>query len=470
MSDPALQSPRAQLEPTEVGHTVERLTLELARMRDELDESMRLATHDALTGLPNRRTITERLDEAIERPGEEVAVMFIDMDRFKVVNDLYGHEVGDRLLRQMAEQLHEALGDTSEAGRLGGDEFVVVTRGVSGNRMVHLAQRVLEALSGPVDLGHRCLPLTVSIGVASSRGGMGANELLNRADAAMYRAKRSGRGSVVYFDEEMERELAERSELERELTAALQDGQLGVHYQPIIDMRTRLITGFEGLVRWMHPRRGVIPASRFVPLAEDVGEVWAIDAFVLGETGRRVAQWQRIAPEFSDLMMSVNLSAQQFRDNSVVETIDHAVAAAGVEPSTFQLEIAETTVIDHRGGDATGVLQRLRDLGVRLAMDNFGTGASSLAVLKALPLDVLNIDRRFIAGLGECRDDEVIVEAVLGLARAFGVEAVAEGVETPQQHEWLARAGCGFAQGFHYSRPLTAESAEALLRRQASRG
>lgn len=340
---------------------------------------------------------------------------------------------------------------------------------MQGSALAELAHRVLDALSGPVDLGHRTLPVTVSIGVASARMGLGANEVLNRADAAMYRAKRSGRGSVVYFDEEMERELAERAELEKELTAALQDGQLGVHYQPIIDIRSRLICGFEGLVRWMHPRLGVIPASRFVPLAEDVGEVWAIDAFVLGETGRRVAAWQRIAPEFEHLVMSVNLSAQQFRDNSVVETIDHVVGAAGVPPSTFQLEIAETTVTDSRGSDATAVLTRLHDLGVRLAMDNFGTGSSSLAVLKQLPLDVLNIDRRFIAGLGGCRDDEVIVEAVLGLAGAFGVEAVAEGVETPSQHDWLARAGCSFAQGFHYSRPLTAESAEALLRRQAAR-
>lgn len=449
----------------DVDTTLVHLTAELARIRAELDESTRLATHDALTGLPNRRTITERLHEAMVRSdGRGVAAMFIDVDRFKVINDLYGHEVGDRVLCEVAHRLRDAVGESAEVGRLGGDEFVVVVHHATEQRLARLADAVFDHVGPTVDVGHRTLPLTVSVGVAPATSVCGAAELLDRADAAMYRAKRGGRATVVHFDEQMERELVERAELERELTSALQDGQLDVHYQPTFELATGRIIGFEALVRWMHPERGILPASRFVPLAEDVGEVWAIDAFVLGETGRRAASWQQMDPSLGDLVMSVNLSAQQFRDQSIVETIGHAVGVAGVPPSTFQLEIAETTVTDTRGGDPDAVLHRLHDVGVRLAMDNFGTGSSSLACLKQLPLDVLNIDRRFISGLGACRDDEVIVHAVLRLAEAFGVDAVAEGVETDSQHGWLAAAGCRLAQGYHYSRPLTAEAAEALLR------
>lgn len=470
MIDPHPDTLADHADPASVEHAVGRLTTELARMREELDESIRLATHDALTGLPNRRTITERLAEALDRSTSgAVAAMFVDVDRFKVINDLYGHEVGDRVLCEVAERLRDAVGAAGEVGRLGGDEFVVVVRGATGERLSGIAARVLECVGPTVDIGLRVLPLTVSVGVAPVMSACGAADLLSRADAAMYRAKRAGRASVVHFDEDMERELRERADLERELTCALQDGQLGVHYQPMYNLETGYIVGFEALVRWMHPERGVLPASRFVPLAEDVGEVWAIDAFVLGETGRRVANWQQLAPSVENLVMSVNLSAQQFRDNSVVETIDRAVTVAGVHPSTFQLEIAETTVTDARGGDPISVLHRLHDLGVRVAMDNFGTGASSLACLKALPLDVLNIDRRFISGLGECRDDEVIVRAVINLAHAFGIDAVAEGVETDGQHQWLLDEGCRLGQGFHYSRPLSAEAAETLLRSQISR-
>jgi len=446
------------------------LTAELQTMRAELDATIRLASHDALTGLPNRRTITERLADAVDQSSGEggVAAMFIDVDRFKIINDLYGHEVGDRVLREVAERVRAALGDDDEVGRLGGDEFVVVVRDATPERVAHLAWAISGAVGPTVDVGHRTLPLTVSLGVAIAHGDHVATELLDRADAAMYRAKRSGRAAVVHFDQEMERELAQRAQLERDLTHALQDGQLTVHYQPTIDIAARTIVGFEAFVRWNHPELGVLPAQQFVPLAEDVGQVWAIDAFVLGETGRRAAHWQAMHPSLSDLVMSVNLSSQQFRDQSVVDTVDHAVSAAGVPPSTFQLEVSEATLMDPRSPDPEQLLRRLHELGVRLAIDNFGTGSSSLACLRQLPLDVLNIDRRFIAGLGESRDDEVIVRAVLNLAEAFGVDAVAEGVETEAQRDWLGDAGCRLAQGFLFSRPVGASTAEALLRCQVN--
>jgi EAL domain-containing protein (putative c-di-GMP-specific phosphodiesterase class I) len=282
----------------------------------------------------------------------------------------------------------------------------------------------------------------------------------------MYRAKRSGRAAVVHFDAEMEQELTQRSQLERDLTHALQDGQLTVHYQPTVRVVDGRIVGFEAFVRWLHPTMGVLPAQRFVPLAEDVGQVWAIDAFVLGETGRRAAAWQSMHPSLTDLVMSVNLSSQQFRDQSVISTVRHAVEASGVRPSTFQLEVSEATLMDPRSPDPEVLLHRLHQLGVRLAIDNFGTGSSSLSCLRQLPLDVLNIDRRFIAGLGSDRDDEVIVRAVLHLATAFDVDAVAEGVETEAQRSWLTDAGCRLAQGYLFSAPVDADGAEQMLRTQ----
>jgi diguanylate cyclase (GGDEF)-like protein len=452
----------------DTGLSLVRLTAELQSIREELDATIRLASHDALTGLPNRRTITERLADAVDQAagGGGVAVMFIDVDRFKVINDLYGHEVGDRVLREVAERIRSALGDDDEVGRLGGDEFVVVVHDATADRVARVAASISDAVGPTVDVGHRTLPLTVSLGVAIAHREHVATELLDRADAAMYRAKRSGRAAVVHFDEEMEQELTQRSQLERDLTHALQDGQLTVHYQPTVRVGDGRIVGFEAFVRWLHPTMGVLPAQRFVPLAEDVGQVWAIDAFVLGETGRRAAAWQAMHPSLTDLVMSVNLSSQQFRDQSVISTVRHAVETSGVRPSTFQLEVSEATLMDPRSPDPETLLHRLHQLGVRLAIDNFGTGSSSLSCLRQLPLDVLNIDRRFIAGLGTDRDDEVIVRAVLHLATAFDVDAVAEGVETDAQRSWLTDAGCRLAQGFLFSAPVDADGAEQMLRDQ----
>jgi diguanylate cyclase (GGDEF)-like protein len=466
--NPNLTPSLGEPDTDDTGMSLVRLTAELQAIREELDATIRLASHDALTGLPNRRTITERLADAVDQASGEggVAAMFIDVDRFKVINDLYGHEVGDRVLREVAERIRDALGDDDEVGRLGGDEFVVVVRDATPDRVAHLAWAITDAVGPSVDVGHRTLPLTVSLGVAIAHRGHVATELLDRADAAMYRAKRSGRAAVVHFDEEMERELAQRSQLERDLTHALQDGQLTVHYQPTVDIGARRIVGFEAFVRWNHPTLGVLPAQRFVPLAEDVGQVWAIDAYVLGETGRRAAAWQELHPSLADLVMSVNLSSQQFRDQSVIDTVHHAVSTSGVRPSTFQLEVSEATLMDPRSPDPELLLRRLHALGVRLAIDNFGTGSSSLSCLRQLPLDVLNIDRRFIAGLGASRDDEVIVRAVLNLADAFAVDAVAEGVETEAQRDWLGAAGCRLAQGYLFARPVDADAAEQLLRGQ----
>jgi diguanylate cyclase (GGDEF)-like protein len=432
----------------------------------QLDETMRMATHDALTGLPNRRTITERIDEALEhaRAGHEVAVLFVDVDRFKVVNDLYGHEVGDRVLIEVADRLRDAIDDGDEIARLGGDEFLVVTRRGDTAGIARLGDRITGALGPEVDVGHRTLPISVSIGAASGDGHTTASSLISNADAAMYRAKQRGRGQLCVFDERMHREFTDRAELERQLTAALQDGQFTVHYQPTCRVLDSAIVGFEALVRWQHPTRGMLAAHQFVPLAEEAGQVWAIDAFVLAETVRQVAAWQALHPTLRELVMSVNLSAQQFRDSGVVEHVGDALERSGLDPSTLQLEVSESTLMDPRSGSPTRTVDQLHDLGIRLAVDNFGTANSSLSCLKQLPVDTLNIDRRFTAGLGSSRDDEAIVRAMLGLAHAFGLDAVAEGIEDERQRRWLRESGCELAQGYLFSRPVTAPAAEALLR------
>jgi EAL domain-containing protein (putative c-di-GMP-specific phosphodiesterase class I) len=280
----------------------------------------------------------------------------------------------------------------------------------------------------------------------------------------MYRAKQRGRGQLCVFDERMHREFTDRAELERQLTAALQDGQFTVHYQPTCRVLDSAIVGFEALVRWQHPTRGMLAAHQFVPLAEEAGQVWAIDAFVLAETVRQVAAWQALHPTLRELVMSVNLSAQQFRDSGVVEHVGDALERSGLDPSTLQLEVSESTLMDPRSGSPTRTVDQLHDLGIRLAVDNFGTANSSLSCLKQLPVDTLNIDRRFTAGLGSSRDDEAIVRAMLGLAHAFGLDAVAEGIEDERQRRWLRESGCELAQGYLFSRPVTAPAAEALLR------
>lgn len=446
------------------------LTRAVHELQVELRETARLATHDPLTGLPNRRTVLERITEATETAHAEhpVAVLFIDVDRFKLINDLYGHDVGDQVLVEIADRLRGTVNEGDDVARLGGDEFVVVSRDASVERLTSLGQRITAAVGPTIDLGHRTLPMSVSIGVALAHREVAPGGLISNADAAMYRAKQAGRAAIVHFDDQMQTEMSDRACLERDLTAALQDGQLAVHYQPIYRLSDHRIVGFEALVRWMHPSRGMLTANDFVPLAEDVGQVWAIDAFVLAETGRQAAVWQGLDPTLSDLIMSVNLSAQQFRDSGVIDTIDRVVTQAGITPSTFQLEVSEATIMDQRSGAPSRTIAGLHDLGVRLAVDNFGSAHSSLACLKELPLDVLNMDRRFTAGLGSSHDDEAIVTAILGLARAFGMEAVAEGVEDERQASWLRAQGCQLAQGYLFSRPIDAELSTELLAEQTS--
>ncbi|MFZ4518320.1 MAG: putative bifunctional diguanylate cyclase/phosphodiesterase [Microthrixaceae bacterium] len=448
---------------------LDRIAAELEQLRADFEATTRLASHDPLTGLPNRRTILERMSEWLSAatPERPVAALFVDVDRFKLINDLYGHDSGDRALIQVAERLHAAAGPGDDVARLGGDEFLVVSRAAGPEQLQQLVARLEHAVHRPVDLGHRSMPLTASVGVATASGPVAAPELVGRADAAMYRAKEQGRGCTVHFDDGMAEEMLERATLERQLSTALQDGQLLVHYQPTFELTSGRIVGVDALVRWEHPELGTIPAQRFVPLAEAVGEVWAIDTFVLAETAARLADWHRLGHH--DLRMAVNLSGQLLRDAHVVELLAGLVERHDIPAGAFQLDISESTVMDDRSGTPHGTLRDLADLGVRLGVDNFGTAASSLSTLKDLPVDVVNIDRGFTAGAGTVADDDAILRAILGLARAFGIDAVAEGIESEAQQQWLVDAGFRLGRGYHLSRPVEPGVVTELLGAPAPR-
>lgn len=431
------------------------------RLRTSLDDATYQATHDALTGLLNRPGLIEALDDML-RVGQVATVLFVDVDRFKVINDVMGHATGDRVLVEVASRLCAVTRSGDLVGRLAGDEFVVVARSGDPVSTAALADRVIAEVGRPIDLGHREVMLTVSVGVAAADGHRSGEELLVDADVAMYRAKQRGRSRVVCFDSEMRREMTRRSELERELTHALREGQFVVHYQPTIDLGDDSVTGFEALVRWNHPTRGLLAPGEFVPLAEETGQITEIDTVVLREATRQLAEWQRLDPSLAGLGMSVNLSARQFTDPDLVETVAAALGDAGVAPQTLWLEITESVVMDETNA-TLDILRSLRRLGTRLMVDDFGTGYSSLVYLKRFPVDALKIDRDFVDGLGVDVEDDAIVRAVIGLADALGLLVVAEGVETTRQLDQLRRLRCAMAQGFLFARPLTAAAATELV-------
>jgi diguanylate cyclase (GGDEF)-like protein len=433
------------------------------RLRASLDDATYQATHDALTGLLNRPGLIRALDEMLAA-GQVATVLFVDVDRFKVINDVMGHATGDRVLVEVASRLCAVTRAGDLVGRLAGDEFVVVAGTGDPVSTAALADRVIAEVGRPIDLGHREVVLTVSVGVAAADGARSGEELLVDADVAMYRAKQGGRARVVCFDAEMRREMTYRSELERELTHALRDQQFVVHYQPTLDLADDTIAGFEALVRWNHPTRGLLAPGEFVPLAEEAGQIAQIDTIVLREATRQLAEWQRLDPSLAGLGMSVNLSARQFTDPDLVAKVATALADAGVEPHTLWLEITESVVMDETNATLE-ILRSLRQLGARLMVDDFGTGYSSLVYLKRFPVDALKIDRGFVDGLGVDIEDEAIVRAVIGLAEALGLQVVAEGVETARQLDQLRRLRCGMAQGFLFSPPVPAEVATELLTR-----
>jgi diguanylate cyclase (GGDEF)-like protein/PAS domain S-box-containing protein len=440
---------------------------DISERKDFESQLAHQATHDPLTGLPNRVLLLERLEQALARARRHrnhVAVLFLDLDHFKVVNDSLGHELGDRLLVAIAERLRVALRPSDTVARFGGDEFVVLCEDLlSPSDAVAIAGRVSDALNGAFEVGDSEVFMGVSIGIAFPEDAhVEPSTLIRDADAAMYRAKARGRARWEVFDNAMRASAIDRLDVENALRRALDRRELRVHYQPIIALDTGAVRGVEALLRWEHPERGLLAPGEFITVAEETGLIVPIGAWVLDAACRQVQRWQAAVRGSANLALSVNLSGRQLSHPSLVDDVARVLAETGIEPSRLELEITESVLMDDVEA-SQDTLTRLRQLGVRLGIDDFGTGYSSMSYLRRFPVDVLKVDRSFVDGLGADPSDSAIVAAIVTLAHTLGLKAVAEGVETPDHLAELRRLGCDYGQGFLMSRPLSGEDLGDLL-------
>jgi diguanylate cyclase (GGDEF)-like protein/PAS domain S-box-containing protein len=430
------------------------------------------ALHDELTGLPNRALFMDRLRQSMERSRREperlTAVLFLDLDRFKIVNDSLGHLVGDELLVKIADSIAVALRPSDTIARVGGDEFAILLEGGRDvGDAVRVAERIHDRLASPIHLGGHEVYATASIGIAvHTPEYQRPEDLLRDADTAMYRAKSSGRACHVVFNRVMHRFVMARLQLETDLRRAIERGQLRVYYQPFVDLASGEVTGFEALLRWLHPKRGLLPPEEFLAVAEETGLIVPIGRFVLGEGCRQIRELQLKHPELGSLKLSVNLSNKQFFQADLFSQIEEALAVSGLAPACLGLEITEGVIIRH-ADSAASRFSRLKSLGVQLYLDDFGKGYSSLNYLHRFPMDILKIDRSFVSRVEEAEGNLAIVRAIVTLAHQLGMEVVAEGIQTEEQQARLYNLGCEYGQGFFLSEPVTADRAEELLLRRA---
>jgi diguanylate cyclase (GGDEF)-like protein/PAS domain S-box-containing protein len=428
----------------------------------------KLANHDTLTGLPNRLFLQAHLPEAIARcqeSGQMLAVLFLDLDRFKHINDSRGHEVGDKLLQEIAKRVRAAVRPADIVVRMGGDEFVVVLHKVNAPDEVAIAAtRINEVLSAPVMIDGRALVATVSIGVSLfPRDGATMGELLKHSDTAMYQAKDLGRNNFQVFSPQMDRSLKERVAIESSLRIGLKVNQFDVHYQPIIDIHSRRVAGLEALLRWKHPSQGFISPERFIEVAEETGLIIPIGQFVLDRIGSDISKWRDQGAHL--VPVSMNVSAVQLERTKLRELIQQAMLKNRIGPQLIQLELTEGSLFENRTGEfREDALATLRDLGVKIAIDDFGTGYSSLSYLKRWRVDSLKIDRSFVRDIATDPSDHAIVSAIVAMARSLNIQVVAEGIESWQQLEILRSMGCSLAQGFLFAKPVPAADALRYLR------
>ena len=463
----------------EIGVLIDRFNhmLDQVESQAELKQQIRtLAYFDGLTGLPNRvrfHSDLERLLRQAERDGNILAVVFLDLDGFKNINDTLGHAIGDKLLKAVAERLSVSIrgsdtiargADDASMARFGGDEFTLVLTGLARPEdATPAAQRFIALLGEPFTVDDHELFVSASLGIATyPADGRDAETLLRSADAAMYHAKDSGRNNYQFYSEELNRAAVERMDLERDLRVAVERGELQLHYQPLIDVSTHSMYGVEALLRWRSARRGLVPPSVFIPVAEQSGLIGRIGEWVLREACRQTRAWQQAG--VGSFVVSVNVSGMQFKDRGFVTTVQSALSSSGLDPRLLVIEATETIVLENRESTLE-MLRALRQLGVSVALDDFGTGYSSLAYLKRFPLDTLKIDRSFVSEVDAHADDVAIVRAIVALATTLGFDVVAEGVETKAQADRLLALGCTRMQGYLFSRPVPADEIAGLAHR-----
>ena len=431
------------------------------------NELAHLAFHDTLTGLANRALFSDRLTQALarsERTGKYVAVLFLDLDNFKTINDSLGHSAGDEVLIAVAQKLSKCLRRSDTAARLGGDEFAVLVEDVDNHdEVVRLANRIMKVLRHPVTIAAKKVSATVSIGITFGITGSTSEQLLRNADLAMYLAKAQGKDRYEEVQDQMHTAVLARLELEADLRKAVLDGEFVVHYQPIFDVETGAIVGFEALVRWQHPTRGLLQPDSFIPFAEEIGVIESIDRFVLGRACSQARSWQDDGLVATNLLVSVNLSAREITDARIKDSVATSLDGSGFEAKHLILEITERAVLSDIEA-AVQNLEALRALGLRIAIDDFGTGYSSISHLERLPIDILKIDKSFLSVMTKRDNMPDLAQAIVQLAHTLGLVPIAEGVERPEQASRLRKLGCRLAQGYHLGMPLDATATATLLR------
>jgi diguanylate cyclase (GGDEF)-like protein len=444
------------------------LLRDITERKQAEEQLLHTAFHDPLTGLPNRALFMNRLERALEyRTRHEdyrFAVLFLDLDRFKVINDSLGHTEGDQLLIAIAGRLASAVRPSDTFARLGGDEFTILLEGIKDiSDALKVAERIQASLSLPFVLGEHEVFTTASIGIAlSATGYHRATDILRDADIAMYRAKSQGKARYEIFNTDMHVRAVARLQLENDLRRAVERQEFQIHYQPIVALDTGFIAGFEALVRWQHPMRGLVAPPDFLPVAQETGLSIPIDRWVLATAARQTHQWQEQYPSARPLTISVNVCSPQLAQPDLIEHIDQVLRDTSLEANRLKLEITENVIMKNSESKAT-TFEQLRSLGVQLSIDDFGTGYSSLSRLHRFPMNELKIDRSFVSRMGVERGNLEIVSTIVTLAHKLGVDVTAEGVETKEQLAQLRALKCEYGQGYFFSQPLSSSAAEALI-------
>lgn len=426
-----------------------------------------IASHDELTNLPNRRLFDEKVNNAIRDhtnvKDKMLGVMALDLDRFKLINDTLGHSIGDLLIQNAAQRLKSCLRETDTASRQGGDEFTILVNNVSEYEAAKIAERILEKLSKPYFIKGHEIFTTVSIGISLYPiDGQHSDDLLRKAEVAMYQAKKEGKNNYQFYDAKFDQMTYDRLELETELRKALEKNEFTLHYQPIINLSTNKISGVEALIRWPHPKLGYVSPNRFIPIAEETGMIVPIGEWVLETACRQLKQMQ--ADGIS--MVSINISFRQFYEPNLVLIVKQIIKETGINPQNVTIEITESMTMDIE--TASAIITELKQLGVKISIDDFGTGYSSLSYLKKFPIDYLKIDQSFIRDINKSKYDKNIATTIIMMARNLGVQVIAEGVETIEQLEFLRHHRCNEAQGYLFSKPLSAEQLKRFLENNPS--